>query len=140
MLISLTESDHYDSKISKVIQFEKKQSLNFLSARKSWKNYISGTFWIFASKFQIIYAATYITVFLPLIIVSFICSIRILESVSTMLSFSCFYFTFFFLIYWLTYTFNNLATIFNSISLQHPHSIVQFHYNTSHNKYLLNCK
>ena len=33
--ISLTGTDHYNSKLSKVIQFEKKQSLNFLSARES---------------------------------------------------------------------------------------------------------
>ena len=33
--ISLTGTDHYNSKLSKVIQIEKKQSLNFLSARES---------------------------------------------------------------------------------------------------------
>ena len=33
--ISLTGTDHYNSKLSKVIQFEKKQLLNFLSATES---------------------------------------------------------------------------------------------------------
>ena len=70
--ISRTRTDQYNSKLSKVIQFEKKQSLNFLIFEKickriikKKKNYISGIFWTFKSKFQIIHTATYITVFLP---------------------------------------------------------------------------
>ena len=78
--------------------------------------------------------------FLTLLTVSFICSIILQCLFPLFFQFFCFYFTFFFLICSPRYTFNNLALMFNSISLQHPHSTVRFHYNTPKRKYLLNCK
>ena len=86
--------------------------------------------------------------FLPtLITVSFICSI-IFQYLAPLffhffvfILFLFFYcFLFFFLIWSPRYTFNNLATMFDSISLQHPDSTVRFHYNTPYKKCLLNCK
>ena len=66
--ISLIEIDHYNFKLSNVIQFEKKQSLNFLIfekiCKKIMKNDNSGIFWTFKSTFQIIHTATNIAVFL----------------------------------------------------------------------------
>ena len=52
-----------------VIQFEKKQSINFLLLEKISKRILKNIFQVYSgpckSKFQIIYAAAYITVFLP---------------------------------------------------------------------------
>ena len=81
--------------------------------------------------------------FLTLITVSFISSIMLQYLPPLFFSFLLFLFHLLFLNLLAPihlYTFNNLATMFNSISLQYPHSTVWFHYNTPYRKYLLNCK
>ena len=105
--ISPTGTDHYTSKPYKVILFEKKL-------------FISGIFWTFKSKFQIIHAAIYITCFFltTLITVFFICSIILQYRSPLFFHFFCFYFTFFYLFCSSRDTFYDLATMFNSISLQ----------------------
>ena len=53
--VSLTGTDHYDSKLAKVVQFEKKITEFFNISENLQenhpKNYISGIFWTFKCKF-----------------------------------------------------------------------------------------
>ena len=97
------------------------------------KNYISGIFWSFKSKFQIINVATYISFLLILITVSFKCCI-IFQYLSLLFSiFFCFYFTFFFFLFSPQDIIYNLATIYNLAS-------VWFQYKKPYGKYSLKCK
>ena len=64
--ILLIGTDHFNSTLSKVIRFEKKQSVfKFFRkyARESKKKTISGIFFTFKIKSQIIHVATYISFF-----------------------------------------------------------------------------
>ena len=68
--ISLSGSDHWDSKLSTNIHCEKSNRSVFLNSptickKKMKKNYIPDIFWAFRSKLQIILAATCIAPFLP---------------------------------------------------------------------------
>ena len=85
-----------------VIQFEKKQSINFLLLEKISKRILKNIFQVYSgpckSKFQIIYAAAYIIVFLPDSNNCFsYMQYHISISIATIFSFFSFYFTFFFL-------------------------------------------
>ena len=127
MKISLTGTDHHNSKPSKVIQFERKQSLNFLKFEKICKRTIAKTtFLVYSGPLKVnfrlnIRLLTSQYFFLTLITVSFICSIVFHIyfpyhiSVFTIFSFFRFYFIFLFLV---CSPRDIFSTKFNSISLQ----------------------
>ena len=124
--ISRTRTDQYNSKLSKVIQFEKKQSLNFLIFEKICKRIIKKKktiFLVYSGPLKVnfrlyIRLLTSQCFFLTLITVSIICCIIFQYLPSLFFHCFAFCFTFFFLICSPRDTFYNLATMFNSISLQ----------------------
>ena len=119
--ISLTGTDHNISKLFKVIQVEKKQSLNILIFEKICKRIIKKkkkTIFPVKNIGHTLYASH--SFFLTLITISFICSItfQYLSPLSFHFFF-CFYFTYFFLICSPTPKhILQFSCIFNSIWLQ----------------------
>ena len=114
---SLTGTNHYDSKLSKVIQFEKKQSLNTLIFEKISNRIIKKTIFLVKNIEHILFTSQ--CFFQTLITVSSICSIIFQYLSPLFFHFFVFIspsFSSFARLSW--GTFYNLATLFNSIWLQ----------------------